>query len=547
MSNSDNPGLAEAKASGQSLSNVLPKVAAAAVRTGFVDWSDKMPPDIFLQVVEQSSIAISITDGDANILYANPAFERITGYSGEEIYGKNESILSSKHTPKIVYESLWGQIKRLKPWSGLLLNRRKNGEDYVAELTISPVTNEDGEIIHFLGMHRDVNEVHRLEQEVKNQKALIEAVVDVEPIPIAVLDEDGHVVLDNYAYKKLVSELDTSEPASGLLNLLGKSFPETFEARWQARENFNDFEIEVPSPTGESRWFECTGIWFKQHDASTKHFFSENAQRSLVLLVADEITELKRKEAAVRQSAMRALLAEQEQKEAMREALEGAVYQIQKPLNMVASALGILERRGRDNMENAALYNMLKTAVGDGQEAMGILRDSMPRRTVEHLTLVNMNELLRDVLSMFTEHLLRDGITVEWLPCSAVPVVTGQAGRLRSVFKQLVENAIEAVEARVAGERVIRIEVLCTNQNFVDVLVADSGIGIATELRHRIFEPFFTTKGARSNAGMGLPLVQNIVMDHGGNCIVESNDQFSTQFRVTLPVTGPEADEPGVR
>ena len=547
MANSDNPGLASAKIGGQLLSETLPKVAGAAAAAGLPDWSAKMPPDIFLQVVEQSSIAISITDSDANILYANPAFERITGYTTEEIEGKNESLLSSKHTPKIVYESLWGQITRLKPWSGLLLNRRKNGEDYVAELTISPVTDDNGNIIHFLGMHRDVNEVHRLEQEVKNQKALIEAVVDVEPIPIAVLDERGQVVLDNHAYKKLVSELDTAEPASGLLKTLDTTFPEMFSARWQARQNFTDLEIEVPVPSGESRWFECTGIWFKQHDPSSKHFFSESAQRSLCLLVADEITELKRKEAAVRQSAMRALLAEQEQKESMREALEGAVYQIQKPLNMVASALGILERRGRDNMENAALYNMLKTAVTDGQEAMSILRESMPRRTVEHLTLVNMNELVRDVLSMFTDHLLRDGITVEWLPCNAVPVVTGQAGRLRSVFKQLIENAIEAVEARVAGERVIHIEVLCNNKNFVDVLVCDSGIGIPSELRHRIFEPFFTTKGARSNAGMGLPLVQNIVMDHGGNCIVENSELFSSQFRVTLPVAGPEADEPGVR
>src|SRR4030066_2367456 len=121
-----------------------------------------VPSQVFRQVVEQAALAISITDADARILYANPTFERVTGYSQVEVAGHNESILSYRVTPKIVYETLWAQLKRQRPWNGLLVNRRRDGSRYLADLTISPVVDENGNTTHYLGMHRDVTEVPRL-------------------------------------------------------------------------------------------------------------------------------------------------------------------------------------------------------------------------------------------------------------------------------------------------------------------------------------------------------------------------------------------------
>ena len=143
--------------------------------------AETVPQDIFRQVVEQAALAISITDGSARILYSNPAFRRVTGYGDDEVAGHNESILSYKVTPKIVYETMWAQLLRQRPWNGLLVNRRKDGSRYLADLTITPVVGDAGETTHYLGMHRDVTEVHRLERQVQNQKALIESVVDAAP------------------------------------------------------------------------------------------------------------------------------------------------------------------------------------------------------------------------------------------------------------------------------------------------------------------------------------------------------------------------------
>ena len=87
-----------------------------------------LPPRLFYEVVEQSPVAISITDTDATVVYVNPSFARITGYSLNEVLGKNESMLSDKVTPPIVYETIWGRLLQQKSWFGVLVNRRKNDE-----------------------------------------------------------------------------------------------------------------------------------------------------------------------------------------------------------------------------------------------------------------------------------------------------------------------------------------------------------------------------------------------------------------------------------
>src|SRR5512142_2838026 len=191
------------------------------------DTGSNVPPHLFRQAVEQAALAISITDARANILYANGAFSRITGYGESEVIGHNESILSYRVTPKLVYETLWAQIQRQRPWNGLLVNKRRDGNRYLADVTITPVVNEEGVTTHYLGMHRDVTEVHRLERQVQNQKTLIESVVDAAQVAIVLLDEKERVLLDNQEYKKLIGALG-KEPAVKLLSALREQMGAAF-------------------------------------------------------------------------------------------------------------------------------------------------------------------------------------------------------------------------------------------------------------------------------------------------------------------------------
>src|SRR5512135_1370251 len=215
-----------------------------------------LPSHLFRKAVEQAALAISITDASANILYANGAFQRITGYGQDEIVGHNESILSYRVTPKLVYETLWAQIQRQRPWNGLLVNKRKDGSRYLADVTITPVVNEAGETTHYLGMHRDVTEVHRLERQVQNQKTLIESVVDAAQVAIVLLDEHERVLLDNQEYKKLIGPLG-KEPALKLLAALREQMGEAFAKAYGKHRNIAAREVCIAMPNHACRWFSC--------------------------------------------------------------------------------------------------------------------------------------------------------------------------------------------------------------------------------------------------------------------------------------------------
>jgi len=110
----------------------------------------------FKLAVDNASDHIVITDPDGVILYANRAVEKITGYSHSEVIG-NKPSLWGKQMPEEFYNNLWKTIKEEKTnFIGELNNRRKNGEIYVAEASISPILNSNNKVIFFVGIERDI-------------------------------------------------------------------------------------------------------------------------------------------------------------------------------------------------------------------------------------------------------------------------------------------------------------------------------------------------------------------------------------------------------
>ncbi len=491
-----------------------------------------VPPHIFRQAVEQAALAISITDARANILYANAAFLRTTGYEQDEIVGHNESILSYRVTPKLVYETLWAQIQRQRPWNGLLVNKRRDGSRYLADVTITPVVGEEGMTTHFLGMQRDVTEVHRLERQVQNQKTLIESVVDAAQVAIVLLDEKERVLLDNQEYKKLIGDLG-KEPALKILAALRAQMGEAFQKAYDKHRNIAAREVCIETSKKASRWFSCAVSWFEEHDVGADAFY-EPLRRHYLLLTIQDISELKRQQEALRINSLRALLSEQERIQGLRETLAGAVYQLEGPLNMLSAATHMLERRREQGGELPAAA-ALEEAMRQSRIALETLRACIPNQGGETMQPVDLNEVVSDVLKLTTASLLGAGMVVEWLPAEKSAVISGDAVQLSNLFKQLITNAIESVNERRGGKRELRI--VCTpRSDCTEVFVEDSGSGIAEELRYKVFQPFFTTKGAaRQHLGLGLAMAQDVVSRHGGTIDIDPGYHTGCRVRVQLP------------
>ncbi len=124
------------------------------------------------QAVEQSPAMVVITDLQGSIEYVNPRFSLVTGYAFAEVAGQNPRLLKSGKLEPGFYRELWGAIQSGRNWQGEFHNRKKSGELYWERATISPMSNQRGEMTHFLAIKEDITEYKRLEEQFRQAQKM---------------------------------------------------------------------------------------------------------------------------------------------------------------------------------------------------------------------------------------------------------------------------------------------------------------------------------------------------------------------------------------
>ena len=149
--------------------------------------------------LEAAANAIVITDSHGSIMWVNGAFAKITGYSKEEVLGKNPRLLKSGNQIDSYYAELWSTISSGKVWRGEIVNRRKDGTAYTEEMTITPVTRDSGNPAnrYFIAIKQDITERKKSEEALLFKTALLEAQAETTIDGILVVDESDHIILAN--------------------------------------------------------------------------------------------------------------------------------------------------------------------------------------------------------------------------------------------------------------------------------------------------------------------------------------------------------------
>jgi PAS domain S-box-containing protein len=123
-------------------------------------------------VIEQTADIVLITDKDGFIEYVNPAFESVTGYSKKEILGENPRILKSDKQDKLFYEEFWSGILAGKVFHGEVINKKKNGQLYYEEKTVTPVKDNSGNITNFVSIGLDISEHKNIENQLQQAQKM---------------------------------------------------------------------------------------------------------------------------------------------------------------------------------------------------------------------------------------------------------------------------------------------------------------------------------------------------------------------------------------
>jgi PAS domain S-box-containing protein len=139
--------------------------------------------------VEQSPASIVITDLNANIIFVNEAFTHASGYTAEEVIGRNPRILHSGETPPETYSDMWPTLLAGKVWRGEFINQRKDGSRYLELATISPVRDNNGQITHYVAAKEDITERRRDEAELQAHRVHLEQLVEQRTSELAAAKE----------------------------------------------------------------------------------------------------------------------------------------------------------------------------------------------------------------------------------------------------------------------------------------------------------------------------------------------------------------------
>ena len=116
-----------------------------------------------------------MTDLQGDITFVNRGFCRTTGYEEQEVLGKNPRILKSGDMQASLYKEMWESLSQGRQWRGELQNRRKNGEVFWESAVIAPVTDEEGQITHYVAVKEDITEQQRAEEQLQSYAAAMEA------------------------------------------------------------------------------------------------------------------------------------------------------------------------------------------------------------------------------------------------------------------------------------------------------------------------------------------------------------------------------------
>lgn len=463
--------------------------------------------------LQATANAIVITDTNGIIQWSNPAYSRLTQYTLEESLGKNprELVKSGVHD-KIFYENMWQTILSGKIWHGSLINRRKDGSHYVEEQTITPLTDDEGEITHFVAIKQDITEREASAQALRQSEARQSALLNAIPDLMFRNHRDG-TYLDYHVtdYSQLFV------------------FPEQFLGR-KVTEVLPDTLAQTHMAYTEQvlRTDQMVVYEYDSVINNEKRYFESRMVPSgtdEVLAIVRDVTQQR-----LWQKQALELTLEKERANMLRQFIRNSSHELRTPLTIINNNLYLLQkvddpdRQQRYVTQSQAQIARL-THLLDMVMAMTQLDSDVPFNFAKTDVNALVTQIVADWPDGECDHI--NPVLDASLPLCCVDAVWLQRG-----IRHILDNAIRFTPD--GGPIQVRTGM---SEAQVVIEIKDDGPGISNGHLPRIFERFWRHDEAHSTPGfgLGLPIAQKIVENHNGRIEVESKVGQGSRFRILLP------------
>lgn len=471
------------------------------------------------EVIKQAKTAVVITDTNAKIKYVNPFFEEVTGYTQEEARGKNPSILQSGKMNHRFYVRLWDTINSGKTWRGTFVNKHKNGQYYYEDAVIFPIKNDNGEIINFAAVKKDITKEKQKEKELKKINNFLNAYKKAmdKSSSISITDNKGLVTYVNdrfaqllgYSKKELVNKINAS------------SFDYDEEQTKQILEVIENKEIWRGIITNITKNKDLIYT-----DTTIVPILNENGEIHEVISIKHDITELKK--------TMEKL---EEAEKAKSEFLANMSHEIRTPLNAIFGFLQLLDDTILDKTQN----EYVKIINSSAKSLLHIINDILDFSKIEkgklELEEVEFNPVkeFEKAVDIFKIKALDKNIDYfSYIEPVLPDTVVGDPVRIRQVLTNLISNAIKFTEE----DGLVFIEVRKIKETEGKALlyfsVSDTGIGIPSDKQKLIFEAFsqadISVTRKFGGTGLGLSISSKLIQMMNSNMQLESKEGQGSKF-----------------
>lgn len=241
-----------------------------------------------------SATNFCITDTEGVIEFVSDGYEKITGYSNEELIGSTNRILNSRQHPKEFYKELWDTVKSGNLWSGEICNRTKMGTYYWAHTSIVPILNAHNEIENFLSLCIDVTDRHGLVANLRSVEKTFKLITENTNDFITIVNEDGIILYVSPNHEKRLGYREEQLVGRFYTDLLTDQSDAVFQHEFvKVRNRTEDvsLELELQTVTGETLWTDAYITGVQDSDRESIYQF---------VMIAREITDRKQKEEELR-------------------------------------------------------------------------------------------------------------------------------------------------------------------------------------------------------------------------------------------------------
>ncbi len=241
------------------------------------------------------------------------------------------------------------------------------------------------------------------------------------------------------------------------------------------------------------------------------------------ILLEQDITEQRRLELT---------LAQMEKLAAMGQWAASLAHEINNPLTAIIANAQLLKKEIPSEDDKHELVDLIARA---GERANQVVRSLLDLARKEEFLFgpTDVNQTIQRSLEYLQHELVVRSVSLVFEPAQELPLINASPDHLQGVWLNLLTNAMDSFEG-VPGEISVQTR---SQSNEIFVTVSDNGEGIPEEKLAKIFEPFYTTKAPGHGTGLGLPVCQRIIKQHGGRILVDSHPDRGTRFTVILPVS----------